>query len=116
MISTLSDLHAWARDVATGSFLTPATQRQRERFLPLPGLAGVGYGLGLFDVNGWIGHNGSLPGYQTLAIYLPPQQATVVVLVNSDVNYGHDGLTTLLGQAITKIITPGHVFVFQRSS
>jgi D-alanyl-D-alanine carboxypeptidase len=113
MISTLSDLHAWARDVATGRLLTPATQRRREHFIPIPGLAGAGYGLGLFDVNGWIGHNGSLPGYQSLAIYLPSQRATVVVLVNSDVSYRGEGLTTLIGQAITKIISPGHIFVFQ---
>jgi D-alanyl-D-alanine carboxypeptidase len=113
MISTLGDLHTWARDVATGRLLTPATQRQREHFLPIEGLAGAGYGLGLFDVNGWIGHNGSLPGYQSLAIYLPSQRATVVVLVNSDVSYRGEGLTTLIGQAITKIISPGHIFVFQ---
>jgi D-alanyl-D-alanine carboxypeptidase len=114
MISTLSDLHAWARDVATGRLLTPATQRQRERFLPIRGLAGAGYGLGLFDVNGWIGHNGSLTGYESLVIYLPSRRATVVVLVNSDVNHRGEALTTLIGQAITKIISPGHIFVFQR--
>jgi D-alanyl-D-alanine carboxypeptidase len=99
--------------VATGRLLTPATQRRREHFIPIPGLAGAGYGLGLFDVNGWIGHNGSLPGYQSLVIYLPSRRATVVVLVNSDVNYRGESLTTLIGQAITKIITPGHIFVFQ---
>jgi D-alanyl-D-alanine carboxypeptidase len=30
----------------------------------------VSYGLGLFVIAGWIGHNGSLPGYQSLTIYL----------------------------------------------
>jgi D-alanyl-D-alanine carboxypeptidase len=111
MISTVNDLHVWADDVATGKLLTPATQRQRLRFLPVP-LPGVtaGYGLGLLYDNGWIGHNGSLPGYQSLAIYLPQQKATVVVLVNSDINYRGSSLTTLLGRAITEIISPAHVF------
>ena len=111
MISTLGDLRNWARIVATGELLTPATQKQRERFLPT-GIRGVraGYGLGLFKDNGWIGHNGSLPGYQSLTIYLPSKRATVVVLVNSDINYQGSELTTLLGEAITKIITPHHVY------
>jgi D-alanyl-D-alanine carboxypeptidase len=111
MISTLGDLHAWAKIVATGELLTPATQKQRERFLPtgIRGLRG-GYGLGLFKDNGWIGHNGSLPGYQSLTIYLPLKRATVVVLVNSDIDYKGNELTTLFGEAITRIITPHHVF------
>ncbi|MHB1594867.1 MAG: serine hydrolase domain-containing protein [Streptosporangiaceae bacterium] len=111
MFSTLGDLHVWAKDVATGNLLTRATQRQRERFLPVP-FKGVraGYGLGLFRINGWIGHNGSLPGYQSLTIYLPSQRATVVVLLNSDIPYEGNELTTLVGTAITRIITPHHVF------
>ena len=116
MISTLRDLHGWARAVATGTLLSPATQRQRERFLPT-GIAGVkgGYGLGLLNDNGWIGHNGSLPGYESLTIYLPPQRATVVVLVNSDIVYRGNELTTLLGEAITRIITPRHIFYLPAS-
>lgn len=116
MISTLRDLHAWSRAVATGTLLTPATQRQRERFLPT-GIAGVkgGYGLGLLNDNGWIGHNGSLPGYQSLTIYLPPQRATLVVLVNSDTLYRGNELTTLLGEAITRIITPRHIYYLPAS-
>ena len=53
MISNVYDLHMWAVNVAVGKLLTPATQRQRLRFLPVP-LPGVkaGYGLGLFYDNG----------------------------------------------------------------
>ena len=118
MISTLRDLHAWSRAVATGTLLTPATQRQRERFLPT-GIAGVkgGYGLGLLNDNGWIGHNGSLPGYQSLTIYLPPQRATLVVLVDESDSllYRGNELTTLLGEAITRIITPRHIYYLPAS-
>ncbi|MEV6399414.1 serine hydrolase domain-containing protein [Streptomyces sp. NPDC051907] len=115
MISTLEDLHAWARTVATGVFpngdtmITPATQKQRLTTLPT-GIPGAAYGLGIFNVQGWIGHNGSLPGYETLTIYLPAAQATIVVMLNTDIN--HDGTepSTLFGQAVTKIVTPGNVF------
>jgi D-alanyl-D-alanine carboxypeptidase len=33
MVSTLDDLHVWARSLATGKLLSPAGQREREQFL-----------------------------------------------------------------------------------
>jgi D-alanyl-D-alanine carboxypeptidase len=109
MVSTLDDLRVWARDVATGTLLTRATQKQRDRFISAPALGGA-YGLGLFRANGWIGHGGVLPGYQSLAIYLPSAQATIVVLLNSDTNPKPRDARAMLARAITKIITPKHVF------
>jgi D-alanyl-D-alanine carboxypeptidase len=116
MISTLEDLHRWARDVATGKLLTPATQKQRLRFIAVPGLRGVGYGLALRDVNGWIGHTGDTPGYETLSIYLPAQRATVVVLISTGGNLPNGGPINQLGQTITRIITPRHVYEFLAST
>ncbi|MFJ9714495.1 serine hydrolase domain-containing protein [Streptomyces sp. NPDC101213] len=115
MISKLEDLRVWARTVATGQLpdggrmISPATQKQRliTPSMPVPG---TGYGLGIFDVQGWIGHNGSLPGYQSLTVYLPSAQATLVVVLNTDVNYRNEEPSTLFGEAITKIISPDHVF------
>ena len=65
------------------------------------------YGLALDKNNGWIGHSGAASGYLSLSVYLPSQKATVVVLINSNVNN-----TSLLSlaKAITKIITPKHVY------
>jgi D-alanyl-D-alanine carboxypeptidase len=111
MVSTLDDLHRWARGVATGRLLIPATQKQRLRFIAT-GVRQVGYGLALVNSNGWIGHNGGVPGYQSLTICLPSQQATIVVLINSNINPPR-AVTPLvygLGQAITRIITPRHVY------
>ncbi|MFB7466909.1 serine hydrolase domain-containing protein [Streptomyces sp. NPDC056224] len=108
MISDLADLRSWAKTLATGTLLTPATQA--ERLKVTPALPGTGYGLGIFDVQGWIGHNGSLPGYQSLTVYMPQTQATLVVLLNTDTSYKGSEPSTLFGEAITKIVTPGHVF------
>jgi D-alanyl-D-alanine carboxypeptidase len=115
MISQLQDLRVWARTVATGQLpngerlISPATQKQRLITPPTP-IPGTGYGLGIFDVQGWIGHNGSLPGYESLTIYLPSAQATLVVMLNTDINYKNSEPSTLFGDAITKIISPDHVF------
>lgn len=109
MISNLQDLRAWARVLATGTLLTPKTQAERLRTRPTT-IPGAGYGLGVFNVRSWIGHNGSLPGYQSLTVYLPEEQATLVILINTDIS--HDGAqpSTLFGKAITRIVTPDHVF------
>ncbi|MFG2619017.1 serine hydrolase domain-containing protein [Streptomyces sp. NPDC048507] len=110
MISDLPDLRTWAKTLATGTLLTPATQAQRLKVSAAGDLPDTGYGLGIFNVEGWIGHNGSLPGYQSLTVYLPQSQATMVVLLNTDI--AHEGAepSALFGEAITKIVTPQHVF------
>ncbi|MGH2583511.1 MAG: serine hydrolase domain-containing protein [Dehalococcoidia bacterium] len=81
IISDLGDLRVWAKALATGTLLSPATQRERLTFRPEPG-TGAGYGLGIFDVDGFIGHNGAIFGYSTWVVYLPEEEATIVVLTN----------------------------------
>ncbi|MFE4261679.1 serine hydrolase domain-containing protein [Streptomyces sp. NPDC056883] len=109
MISDLTDLRQWAKVLATGELLTPATQA--ERLDVVPALPGTGYGLGIFNVQGWIGHNGSLPGYQSLTVYNPQQsEATLVVLLNTDISAEGEEPSTLFGKAITEIVTPQHVY------
>jgi D-alanyl-D-alanine carboxypeptidase len=110
MVSTLHDLRIWAPRLATGrGLLGAAMQRERAR-----SVAGAGdpitYGLGLFNVHGWIGHNGSLPGYQTLALYRPQTRTTIVALINTDIQRTSQAPSTLVGEAITKVISPKHVY------
>ncbi|WP_455353295.1 serine hydrolase domain-containing protein [Streptomyces sp. SYSU K217416] len=109
MISDLQDLRSWARTLATGTLLTPATQAERLKTTPI-GIPGAGYGLGIFNVQGWIGHNGSLPGYESLTVYLPEARATMVVLLSTDVLHKGQEPSTLFGEAITSIVTPDHVY------
>ncbi|MET8770860.1 serine hydrolase domain-containing protein [Streptomyces sp. NPDC004658] len=115
MISTLDDLRVWAPTVATGELpdggrlVSPAMQKQR-LITPATPIPGAGYGLGIFDVRGWIGHNGSLPGYESLTVYLPATRTTLVVLLDTDIDHDHQEPSTLFGRAITRIISPRHVF------
>ncbi|WP_328298022.1 beta-lactamase family protein [Streptomyces sp. NBC_00435] len=110
MASDLQDLRIWAKTLATGTLLTPATQAQRLKTQPIGIIPGDGYGLGIFNVQGWLGHNGSLPGYETLTVYLPEVQATMVVLLTTDDLYKGQEPSTLFGEAITSIVTPSHVY------
>ncbi|WP_327111182.1 beta-lactamase family protein [Streptomyces sp. NBC_01341] len=109
MISDLQDLHRWAPIVATGKLLSPATQRQRLKTLPT-GFPGTSYGLGIFKTNGWIGHNGSIPGYETVTVYLPSKKATLVLMINTDTQWQGKEPSTLLARAITEIATPDNIY------
>jgi D-alanyl-D-alanine carboxypeptidase len=109
MISDLHDLRRWARIVATGTLLSPQTQRERLRMLPT-GFPGTSYGLGIFETGGWIGHNGSIPGYQTVTVHLPSRKATLVLLLNTDITHDGQEPSSLLARAVTEIVTPDNVY------
>ncbi|WP_232248553.1 serine hydrolase domain-containing protein [Streptacidiphilus rugosus] len=112
MVSDLQDLHAWAYDLYRGRLLSRHTQAERLAFIPT-GSPGLAYGLGVADFNGWIGHNGEVPGYETVDVYLPSERATLVVMVNTDVPYRNnpaDAPGDLLATALTSVITPKNVF------
>jgi D-alanyl-D-alanine carboxypeptidase len=112
MVSTLEDLRTWVSALATGELLSPELQKQRLLTTPEPGgPADFGYGIGIFEVAGWVGHNGSVPGYQTVAVYLPQRKITLVVMVNTDID-GPGGADPggALATAITSTLTPDHVY------
>lgn len=111
MISTLDDMHTWAPALATGKLLSPTMQAQRLQTVNAEGLPQQdGYGLGIFNLDGWIGHNGSLPGYQSVAVYLPVQKRTMVILTNTDIGYQGSEPSTALATAITSVISPDHIY------
>ncbi|MFD7322072.1 serine hydrolase domain-containing protein [Streptomyces sp. NPDC059875] len=109
MISDLHDLRRWAKIVATGTLLSPETQAERLKTLPT-GFPGTSYGLGIFEANGWTGHNGSIPGYETVTVYLPSQKATMVLMMNTDIFSGGQEPSTLVARAVTAIVTPDNVY------
>ena len=116
MISTLEDMHIWAPALATGKLLNPEMQEQRLQTLSIAGQTPPdGYGLGIFNLGGWIGHNGSVPGYEAVAVYLPEKQSTLVILINTDIPYQGSEPSSTLATAITKVITPEHVYTIGRS-
>jgi hypothetical protein len=49
--------------------------------------------------------------YQTLAVYRPASKTTVIVLTNTDIAYKGQDTSTVIGQAITSVLTPKHVLL-----
>lgn len=108
LISTLQDLKVWVKAYTTGAQISPALQQQRLTWVP-ESTSERGYGLGIGYDHGWLGHEGGLPGYNSEAQYLPAEDATIVILVNSDIP--HDGNTpaAALLHDLTQIVTPNNV-------
>ncbi|MGW7199597.1 serine hydrolase domain-containing protein [Streptomyces chryseus] len=106
--STVDDLRRWAPVLATGALLSPGTQRERLTFVPTSDVPGrPTYGLGIADVDGFLGHDGQIPGYNSFVGHDPERRATVVVLANlsqsPDGSAPADELTKLV---IAKLFPP----------
>jgi D-alanyl-D-alanine carboxypeptidase len=86
MISTLGDLKVWAKALATGSLLTRPTHREqlKTRVLSKSRTVTLSYGMGITDVNGFLGHDGAIFGYGSTMLYLPSRHATIIVLGNNN--------------------------------
>lgn len=91
MVSTFDDLLVWARALGTGEgILSKQTQALRmnsfDDNLAIEGNDPTGiYGIGVGLIDGWVGHTGELPGYNTSVLYRRETDTVVVVMVNSDI-------------------------------
>lgn len=117
IVSTVPDLLKAARMFGTGKpLLTRTTQGEREQWVRFaPNSPTQRYGLGVFDFDGWIGHNGGIPGYTAIAWYLPERHLSLVVSVNSDIHVGPNlpsyayEPASELAHFLTRILSPDHV-------
>lgn len=92
MISDLDDLLTYGKELVAGqALLSPQMQAERINSFDFeipPNSPARAYGLGLGLANGWYGHTGELPGYNTVLQHHLDRGITIVVLVNSDIKSG----------------------------
>lgn len=110
LISTLQDVRTWVKSYTTGSLISPEMQRQRLTWVTFPpNTAEHAYGLGIGMDHGWLGHTGELPGYNCGGYYLPSKDATIVIMVNSDIAVDHENPVPSMLRALTQILSPQNV-------
>jgi D-alanyl-D-alanine carboxypeptidase len=87
MVSTLSDMAVWIRALGTGALLKPAVWRQAQKgkiaFNFPDHYLGPGrwrQGLGFIETGGFIGKDGSLPGYESFTMYSPSRHTAIAVV------------------------------------
>lgn len=101
MISNLFDLRVFVESVVRGGLVSEKMQAERFRFIPMEGTEAE-YGLGVFRIMGYVGHNGGLPGYATSAYHNPRTNTTIVVLYNMMYRADTDLLFVRLAQELEK--------------
>jgi D-alanyl-D-alanine carboxypeptidase len=79
-IATAGDLARYVEALVTGGFLSPELQKTRMDSLKPIGTAQ--YGLALAKFGPMIGHDGSLPGYQSFMGHDPDTGTTLIVMTN----------------------------------
>ena len=101
-ISTLHDLKLWAKALATGRLLSAATQKERLSWVNVGTWLGkpFGYGLGVMDFGGFLGHSGVTFGFTSFMGYQPQTGATIIVLTNLFFTEGHTGPAEELAKVI----------------
>ncbi len=94
LISKISDLKMWAIAVADGRLLSE--QMKAERF----NWVGNHYGFCVMKAGNWIGHPGTMFGYNSHVFYNTVKKITLIILVNMDtgtpVEYFSDAFRTIL--------------------
>ena len=87
VVSTAGDALRFVEALAAGDLVSPVSHAARLTTVPasrvrLPGESfDIEYGLGVIVGDGWIGHDGAVPGYETEA-YAKEGVGSLVVLVN----------------------------------
>jgi D-alanyl-D-alanine carboxypeptidase len=87
VVSTVADLARFTEALASGSLVSAASRSAQTqlvadiRFRFDGDTFDSGYGLGVIVGDGWIGHNGAIPGYE-IESYSKPGVGSIVVMVN----------------------------------
>ena len=96
LISTFADMKIWAKAVAEGMLLSEQTKAERFKWV------NDHYGFCVMKAGKWIGHPGTIYGYNSHVFYNTEKKITIVILVNMDtatpVEYFSDAFRTILDQ------------------
>ncbi len=86
MVSTIFDMKKWLDALSAGTLISPSMLAEQRKYVPmsLDGTSGF-YGFGIMKENMYIGHTGSIPGYNSFVfISIDGKNAIIAVHNNSD--------------------------------
>lgn len=104
-ICTAPDMLIWAHALFSGELLDAASQAERLEWVP-SGHPSVEYGLGITNVSGLIGHNGSIAGFQSQAAVRESDGTAIVVLTNLSISPDLQTPGTAISNAISEALPP----------
>jgi D-alanyl-D-alanine carboxypeptidase len=113
MISTMGDLRTWADALVAGTLLSPAMQAARLTIgTELTEPIHTGYGLGIQEWGGLLGHNGGILGFSLWMMQDPQTGTTIVVVTNLGTTTGAHGsmASVLIFTGIADLLFPKQGF------
>jgi D-alanyl-D-alanine carboxypeptidase len=81
LISNFHDLQIWSKELTEGNLLSKNSKDERYNWNM------GGYGFGVENVSGWIGHPGVLEGYNTHLWVKPEKKITIIITSNTSIEY-----------------------------
>lgn len=94
LISTIPDMKIWAKALAEGAMLSETMKSERFRWVS------GHYGFCVMKVGNWVGHPGTMFGYNSHVMYNSSIKTTLIILVNMDtgtpVEYFSDAFRKIL--------------------
>ena len=110
MISNMQDMKRWVKAYTVGTTNSKASQKERLTWVDPHKGKDLKFGLGIGNINGWLGYTGGTRGYNTAAYYLPEKSATVIVFVNStDYEKDNVSIANKIVHDITSILFPDKI-------
>jgi len=109
MQSNLADVMTWAKAVGTGATLSKKAQAARLQGNPASKSGVREYAFAIGKDNGWLAHDGDIPGFNSQLAYLPAGDVTIVVLANSDQDTDAGTPAPVIFKALASVVTPQHV-------
>ena len=98
MISTLEDLQKWGTELVEGSLLPSSLQARRLRTRQFEGQKiNFGYGLGITNLNEFLGHDGAIFGYSSVVLTRPQTDTQIAFVANESTNFTTPTLNVALG-------------------
>jgi D-alanyl-D-alanine carboxypeptidase len=108
-VSTLNDMLTWAKALGTGSLLEAKTQRARLVGNPASKAGNREYAFAVGKDNGWLTHDGDIPGFNTSLAYFPKGKISIIVLTNSDDEANGSLPAPAIFNALAEAVAPNNV-------
>jgi len=107
LISNIYDLKTHIESISTGSLISEEMYEEQRQWIVIPTKGS--YGFGIAEMNGWLGHTGSIPGYNTIMYKNKEEGVTIVLNVNSDIHtIGGGSPANIFFQHLAEVLTPGN--------
>lgn len=109
IISNLYDLKRFVKALYTGELISTATHLEQINTLHMDGNPDwIQYGLGIVNLGGFYGHNGTIFGFSSEMFYLPAKDAVIVINVNR-LDVDDQSKSAVLFFKIAKLLFPNDV-------